>query len=177
MCVIHVFTIKNLVNEKAKILTLLDKTGVVVCSKKVKEGQVGPWLKDYLAQHKLGIQQASLELMVSYVGTDLQRMAHEADKLVVNCPAGAEIGPEEVEKYVGISREYNIFEYQSNIGQFYFSILINEMIDITSFNYNASFNRASNTSFYHVLERSIGTTVRSKIRWSRNVIFFNKFSY
>ncbi len=112
-----VFTIKNLVNEKAKILTLLEKTGVVVCSKKVKEGQVGPWLKDYLAQHKLGIQQASLELMVSYVGTDLQRMAHEADKLVVNCPAGAEIGPEEVEKYVGISREYNIFEYQSALMQ------------------------------------------------------------
>lgn len=112
-----VFTIKNLLQEKAKILTLLDKTGVVVCSKRVKDGQVGVWLKDYLAQRQLGIQTASLELMVSYVGTDLQRMAHEADKLVVNCPAGAEIGPEEVEKYVGISREYNVFEYQSALMQ------------------------------------------------------------
>lgn len=112
-----VFTIKSLVNEKAKILTLLEKNGVVVCSKKVKDGQVGSWLKDYLAQHKLGIQTASLELMVSYVGTDLQRMAHEADKLIVNCPAGAEIGPEEVEKYVGISREYNVFEYQAALMQ------------------------------------------------------------
>lgn len=112
-----VFTIKNLVNEKAKILSLLDKTGVVVCSKKVTDGQVGNWLKDYLARHQLSIQIAPLELMVSYVGTDLQRMAHEADKLIVNCPAGSEIGPEEVEKYVGISREYNIFEYQKALMQ------------------------------------------------------------
>ncbi len=112
-----VFTIKGLLNEKAKILTLLDKTGVVVYSKKVKDGQVSAWLKDYLAQHKLGIQVASLELMVSYVGTDLQRMSHEADKLIVNCPAGTEVGPEEVEKFVGISREYNVFEYQAALMQ------------------------------------------------------------
>ena len=37
--------------------------------------------------------------------------------IIVNCPEGAEIGPEEVEKYVGISREYNVFEYQAALMQ------------------------------------------------------------
>jgi DNA polymerase-3 subunit delta len=51
--------------------------------------------------------------MVSFVGADLQRMAHEADKLVVNLPQGAEVGAEEIERFIGISREYNIFEFQN----------------------------------------------------------------
>jgi len=74
-------------------------------------------LKDYLGQHSIRIQPTSLEMMVSFVGADLQRMAHEADKLIVNVPAGSEVGAEEVEKYIGISREYNYFEYQKAIMQ------------------------------------------------------------
>jgi DNA polymerase-3 subunit delta len=109
---ILIFTIKNLVAEKAKILALADKNGVIVCSKKIKEDKAGIWLKDYLSQKGLRIQASSVELMVSFVGVDLQRMAHEADKLAVNLPQGAEVGAEEIEQYIGISREYNIFEFQ-----------------------------------------------------------------
>lgn len=108
-----IFTIKNLVAEKAKVLSLADKLGVIVCSKKIKEDKVGAWLKDYLAQKGLTIQAASVELMVSFVGADLQRMAHEADKLVINLPHGSEVGAEEIERFIGISREYNIFEFQN----------------------------------------------------------------
>ena len=75
-------------------------------SKKISDDKVGLWLKDYLAQKNLRIQPESLELMVTNVGADLQRMAHEADKLIINVPAGSEVGTEEVEKYVGISRAW-----------------------------------------------------------------------
>ena len=112
-----VFTIKNLLTDKSKLFPPLASHGVIVTSKKISDDKVGQWLKDYLAQHNLLIQTVSLELMVTNVGADLQRMAHEADKLIINVPAGSEVGIEEVEKYVGISREYNYFEFQKALMQ------------------------------------------------------------
>ncbi|RXK52407.1 DNA polymerase III subunit delta [Aquirufa rosea] len=112
-----VLTLKTLLTDKSKILPPLDKKGVVVSSKKISEDRLGMWLKDYLGSHQLPIQANAQELMVSYVGTDLKRMAHEADKLIVNVPKGKEIGLDEVEKFVGISREYNYFEFQKAIVQ------------------------------------------------------------
>ena len=107
-----VITIKNLVNEKAKIFAALDKTGVVVCAKKVSEANLGTWLKDYVGKSQLTMHATAVELMVSFVGADLQRMAHEADKLRVNVAPGTEITTAEIETFIGISREYNVFEYQ-----------------------------------------------------------------
>ncbi|MDF5691235.1 DNA polymerase III subunit delta [Aquirufa aurantiipilula] len=114
---ILVFTLKTLLTDKSKILAPLDKKGVVVASKKISEDRLGVWLKDYLGSHALHIQANAQELMVSFVGTDLKRMAHEADKLIVNVPQGKEIGLDEVEKFIGISREYNYFEFQKAIIQ------------------------------------------------------------
>lgn len=107
-----VLTLKTSLTDKAKVLQTLDRAGVVVHSPKVKEDKVGLWLKDYLAQHQLSIRPETLELMVSFVGTDLKRIAFEADKLIINLPKGAEVGSAEVEKYIGISKEYNYFEFQ-----------------------------------------------------------------
>lgn len=110
-----VFTLKSSISDKAKILQTLDRGGVVVHSPRIKEDKVGLWLKDYLAQNGLTVRPETLELMVSFVGTDLKRISFEADKLIVNLPKGSEVGPSEVEKYIGISKEYNYFEFQKAI--------------------------------------------------------------
>jgi DNA polymerase-3 subunit delta len=112
-----VFTIKNLLSDKSKLFTPLASHGVIVASKKISDDKLGLWLKDYLAKHQVRIQAESLELMVANVGADLQRMAHEADKLIINVAAGSEVGMDEVEKFVGISREYNYFEFQKALMQ------------------------------------------------------------
>jgi DNA polymerase-3 subunit delta len=112
-----VLTVKSLLSDKSKVFSALVKHGVIVTSKKVSEDKLGAWLVDYLGQKGVKIQPATVELMVSYVGADLSRMAHEADKLIVNVPAGSEVGSTEVEKYIGISREYNYFEFQKAVIQ------------------------------------------------------------
>ena len=107
-----VFTIKNLLTDKSKILTPLVKHGVIVASKKISDDKVAQWLKDYLSAAQLTMKADTLEMMVTFVGSDLKRMAFEADKLIINLPAGSEVGSTEVEKYIGINREYNFFEFQ-----------------------------------------------------------------
>ncbi len=110
-----VLTLKSALSDKSKVLQTLDRLGIVVHSPRIKEDKVGIWLKDYLLQHRLTIRPDTLELMVSFVGTDLKRIAFEADKLIINLPEGAEVGSSEVEKFIGISKEYNYFEFQKAI--------------------------------------------------------------
>jgi DNA polymerase-3 subunit delta len=112
-----VFTIKNLLTDKSKLFPPLVKQGVIVACKKIGDDKVAQWLKEYLNAAQLTIKTDTIEMMVSYVGSDLKRMASEADKLIINLPAGAEVGSDEVEKYIGISREYNYFEFQKAIVQ------------------------------------------------------------
>ncbi|MHA8049739.1 DNA polymerase III subunit delta [Aquirufa sp. ROCK-SH2] len=112
-----VFTIKNLLTDKSRILTPLVKHGIIVASKKITDDKVAQWLKDYLATAQLTMKADTLEMMVTYVGSDLKRMAFEADKLIINLPAGTEVGSAEVEKYIGISRDYNYFEFQKAVIQ------------------------------------------------------------
>ena len=76
---ILVFALKTLLTDKSKLLAPFAAHGVVVASKKISDDKLGAWLKNYLGQHSIRIQPTSLEMMVSFVGADLQRMAHEAD--------------------------------------------------------------------------------------------------
>ncbi|MEY2792994.1 MAG: DNA-directed polymerase, partial [Bacteroidota bacterium] len=84
---LFILTLKSSLSDKSKVLQTLEKTGVVVHSARIKEDKVGSWLKEYLSQHQLTIRPETLELMVSFVGTDLKRIAFEADKLIINLPA------------------------------------------------------------------------------------------
>lgn len=50
-------------------------------------------------------------------GADLNRMASELDKLVLSLPEGEkQISIELVQRHIGISKNYNIFELQDAIG-------------------------------------------------------------
>src|SRR5690606_35164730 len=52
-------------------------------------------------------------LMAEYLGNDLSKVANELEKLILNTGKGQEISAGDVEKNIGISKEYNVFELQS----------------------------------------------------------------
>jgi DNA polymerase-3 subunit delta len=47
---------------------------------------------------------------VEYLGGDLSKIANELEKLMLNVPPKSTITPEIIEKYIGISKDYNVFE-------------------------------------------------------------------
>ena len=57
------------------------------------------------------------QLLTEYLGNDLSKIAMEVDKLMINLPAGTQITSDHIQKYIGISKEYNNFELQAAIGQ------------------------------------------------------------
>lgn len=52
--------------------------------------------------------------MAEFVGTDLNRMAGELEKLIITLPSGQKrITPEQIERNIGISKDYNNFELRN----------------------------------------------------------------
>ena len=71
-----------------------------------------------LAEQSFGFRLSpqTAAVLGEHIGNDLSRIYTEFQKLQVVLPEGGEITPDVVEKHIGISKEYNIFELQEALG-------------------------------------------------------------
>lgn len=79
-------------------------------SAKIYDNQVPDWIQSYLKEKRLDIKPDATQLLAEYLGNDLSKIVNELDKLALNVTEGNAISTEHIERYVGISKEYNIFE-------------------------------------------------------------------
>lgn len=101
-------------DKRKKIVAEIEKKGVVFESKKLKENMLPAFITTYLKRRKMEIEDKAAEMMANFVGNDLNRMAGELDKLIITMPAGKNrITPEEIERNIGISKDYNNFELKN----------------------------------------------------------------
>lgn len=90
---------------------------VLMTSKKLYDSQVPAWLTAHVRGLGQQITGQATALLAEYIGADLSRLANEIDKLVLNLKPGQAIDEELVQRLVGISKEYNIFELQKALVQ------------------------------------------------------------
>lgn len=87
------------------------KKGVVVDSPLIRDYEISQWILAYFESKDLNIDPKAAVLLGESTGTDLSTIVMEADKLLKSIPAGSKtITVEDVEKNVGISRQFSIFE-------------------------------------------------------------------
>ena len=110
-----VFAHKNgSLDKRKKIAAELERVGVVLEFKKVKEEYLPVFVNNYLRGKGLVADAKCVSLLCESVGSDLNRLAGEIDKLSLSLPAGSVVvTPELVEENIGISKEYNNFELQN----------------------------------------------------------------
>ena len=74
------------------------------------------FVEEFLNEHGLKMSSKGISMMSESVGADLCRMNGELEKLITALPEGEkEITPEFIEDHVGISKDYNIFEFRDAI--------------------------------------------------------------
>ncbi|MDO7886356.1 DNA polymerase III subunit delta [Hymenobacter cheonanensis] len=101
-----------------KLLAGKDAPGVaLMTSKKLYDNQIPQWLTGYVRGRKHQITPGATALLAEYIGADLSRLANEVNKLLLNVKAGQAIDEDLVQRLVGISKEYNIFELQRALVQ------------------------------------------------------------
>ena len=104
------------IDKRKKLYKAVQKHGVYLESKPLYENQVPGWIVDYLKTQKLGIEPKAVQMIADHVGNNLQRIVNELDKVIFSAIPGTSITVDDVEKNIGISKEYNIFEYQKALG-------------------------------------------------------------
>jgi DNA polymerase-3 subunit delta len=104
--------------DKRKSFTkLLDKHAILFDSKKLYDNQLPDWIAQYLKEKGYSIQIKALHMLVEFLGNDLSKITNELGKLMIIVPKGKEISADDIERNIGISKEYNIFELQKALGQ------------------------------------------------------------
>ncbi len=104
----------GVLDRRKKLAAEVEKVGVLFESKKIKEAQLPGFITTYLKQRSVDIESKAAEMLADFVGTDLSRLTGELEKLIITLPAGQKrVTPEQVEKNIGISKDYNNFELRS----------------------------------------------------------------
>jgi DNA polymerase-3 subunit delta len=112
---ILVFCYKYGTPDKRKAwLKEIGKIGVVFESPKIRDYEIPAWIKSYAKSKNIAIDEKAIAMLTEFLGTDLSKIANEIDKLLITkSEQQKSITPELVEKNIGISKDYNVFELQS----------------------------------------------------------------
>lgn len=98
-------------DKRTALYKAFAKNGIVIESPVIKDYEVPGWTINHFKSLGLDITPDAAALLGEYAGTDLVKIASEADKLIKNLPEGAtSINATDIEKNVGISRQFSIFE-------------------------------------------------------------------
>lgn len=101
---------------RSKLAKVIKQYGELFLSKKIYENQLPAWVQQFVQAKGIQISSRALNLLVDHVGNDLSRMVNEINKLTVNLTTNM-ITENEIEKFIGISKEYNIFEFQKALSE------------------------------------------------------------
>lgn len=94
-----------------------DKSTVIFTSDPIKDYQLPAWVQKQAKEHNFKLNPQAAGILAENIGNDLTRINNEFKKLKIILPEGTEITPDIIEKNIGISKEYNIFELQNALGE------------------------------------------------------------
>ena len=100
--------------EKGKKKSFYDaaKNHVLVESTKLRDDKIPEWAAQYFQQHKYRISTRAALLLAESLGNELEKIAMEARKLMLNHAEGYEFQEKDIEESVGVSKDYTLFELQ-----------------------------------------------------------------
>lgn len=101
----------------AKLLKALVASGqsVTIESKRKYESDMPAWITARVKSSGYTISDKAALMLVEFLGNNLEKVNNELSKLYINHPKTKVISEDVIELYIGISKDYNIFEFQKAI--------------------------------------------------------------
>lgn len=90
----------------------LIKTAIVFESKAIKDEHLPEWIIKYVKRSGYNISPYTANILAEYIGSDLEKITNELGKLFINIGKESEITADIIEKNIGFSKEFTIFELQ-----------------------------------------------------------------
>jgi DNA polymerase-3 subunit delta len=105
------------IDGRTALAKMIKDKGEVVSTKKMYENQLPEWTNDLIQSKGYSISPRALALLIDHIGNDLSRIDNEINKMLVNLGERKSLSEDDIEKYVGISKEYNTFELQAALAK------------------------------------------------------------
>ncbi|MCH5597454.1 DNA polymerase III subunit delta [Niabella ginsengisoli] len=102
-------------DSRTKFAKLVKDKAEYILTKKLYENALPEWVNTVVSTMGYSISPKANSLLVDHIGNDLSRIKNELDKILINLGSRKAITEEDVENYVGISKEFNVFELQNAI--------------------------------------------------------------
>jgi DNA polymerase-3 subunit delta len=101
-------------DKRKKWVLELKNVAVIYESSKLRDYEVGTWITKFCKSKNVAIDDKAVSMLTDFLGTDLSKLVHELEKLILTKPANVQrITPDLVETNIGISKDFNVFELQS----------------------------------------------------------------
>lgn len=106
------------IDKRKKIVSAIEKAGTVFESKKLRDGMLPDFIKQYLRRRNTAIDDDACLLLAESVGADLNRLAGEMDKLIISLPQGqTRVNKDLVFSNIGVSKEYNSWALRTAVAE------------------------------------------------------------
>ncbi|WP_442590475.1 DNA polymerase III subunit delta [Pedobacter sp. AW31-3R] len=99
-------------DKRKKLFKSITKSGLVFQSDPVRDYKLAGWIEDLVKEKGAKIAPQAAALMAEYLGTDLSKISNELEKLMLNVSRETTIDTDHIQRNIGISKEYNVFELQ-----------------------------------------------------------------
>ncbi len=85
-------------------------------SPRLYDNQIPAWIESHVKKFKHSIAPQAAALLLSYVGSSLRELANEIEKLLIAIGDKTAIDVADVQRVVGVSREFTVFELANAVG-------------------------------------------------------------
>lgn len=104
------------IDRRKKVVGKAEAVGVVFESKKKRDYELPAFIETYLKKNHVAIDTKSAAMIAEHIGADLSRLISELDKVMISLPDDdRRVTPDVVEREIGVSKEFNIFELKTAI--------------------------------------------------------------
>ncbi|HWJ25596.1 MAG TPA: DNA polymerase III subunit delta [Flavisolibacter sp.] len=103
------------VDGRTKLAKSLKEKAVMMTTKKLYDNELPEWTNELVRSKGFTITNKALFLLIDHIGNDLSRLNNEVDKLTLNLNKRTNITEDDIENFVGISKEFNVLELQQAI--------------------------------------------------------------
>lgn len=101
----------GVLDRRKKLAEVIQKKGILFESKRLYDSQLPGFVSSYLRRKGIGIEPNAIQLLCDHVGSDLNRLASELDKLALACQNNqGRVSASLIEEQIGISKDFNNFE-------------------------------------------------------------------
>lgn len=104
------------IDRRKKVVGKAEAVGVVFESKKKRDYELPAFIETHLKKNHVAIDPKSAAMIAEHIGADLSRLISELDKVMISLPDdNRRVTPDIVEREIGVSKEFNIFELRTAI--------------------------------------------------------------